>query len=1041
MEKHPVGTDPGHEHVTPAALRAMGLENQTRGRVNLMALAESGMTPDLLETILQQLAGGLPRSSDPDMALNNFARFVEAARNPLGLGSLFERDPRALEILLQIFSASQYFSDLIITDPEGYDLLRITEGQPVARPTLADEIWSELVPHDHDMEKAGNVLRRFKHRESLRVAYGDLICQQRLETVTEQISCLAEAILDAAVRFVLRKHLERRGIPRGPQGKPARFSVLGMGKLGGMELNYSSDIDLIYLYDLEGKTDGIQSQTNEEFFNAVACDVIGLLTATTNLGSLYRVDLRLRPGGAQAPLAISAEAAKQHYDLTGRTWERQAYVKARPVAGDRELGQWFLDQLTPWIYRRYLSLAEITEIKALKRRIEHLTRSVGEEAYDVKTGHGGIRDIEFVIQFLQLLNGGDLPSVRTGNTLKAIAKLSREGCLSDQEQAILSENYRFLRKVEHRLQIMFDLQTHRIPRDDRERHKLALRMGYTSDLRDGPQQAFDREYKKITAENRKMLDHLLHDAFGDDAPADPEVDLILDPDPAPERVHHLLSQYGFKDTAHAYRNLMELAREPFRFLSARRCRHFLASIAPNLLKEISRLPDPDSTLLNLCRVSDSLGGKGVLWELFSFSRPSLKLYVDLCATSPYLSNILIRNPGMIDELMDSLVLDKLPELRDQEATLFELCRGAEDIDPILHSFKNAQRLRVGVRDILGKEEIHATNGALSDIAETCLRQMTRMEYPQLVQKLGEPVVAMGPRAGHIAEFVILAMGKFGGRELNYQSDLDLIFLYEGQGGTQHRRSERKNEGITSNQHFFGELAQRIVKTANRMGPFGRLYEIDPRLRPTGQSGPLATSLDGFAEYFSEGGGQLWERMALCRSRVVLGNEIASTHTLDVITTAVYGHSWQQTDTDEMIEMRDRLEQSATQSNLKRGRGGIVDIEFVVQMLQLRHGASRPSLRQPNTVAAVLALQEEGFLEDADVQFITRSYRLFRTIESRLQLMDLASSDELPGGDQLAKLALMLHYNEPDTLLEECEYCRQHNRRLFERFSEQAASSS
>ncbi|MEK6246961.1 MAG: hypothetical protein N2C12_02200, partial [Planctomycetales bacterium] len=511
-------------------------------------------------------------------------------------------------------------------------------------------------------------------------------------------------------------------------------------KLGGLELNYSSDIDLICIYDHEGKTDGARTQTNEEFFAAVVRDMVKLLTENTDLGMTYRVDLRLRPNGSQSPLVISLEAARQYYDLVGRTWERQSYVKARTVAGDMALGDKFLGQIRSWVYRRYLSLADITGIKALKRRIEHRTRTAGKEAYDVKTGRGGIRDVEFVIQFLQLLNGGDLPAARTTNTLEAIDNLANEGCLSDLERSLLSENYRFLRKLEHRLQIMFDLQTHQMPRGVSELRKLAIRMGYQGNGPTDPQKEFEQDYDRITAENRKVLDHLLHDAFGDDAPADPEVDLVLDPEPAPETVQQVLGQYGFKDTDQAYRNLMELSRESIRFLSTRRCRHFLASIAPGLLKAISQRPDPDSTLLNLCKVSDSLGGKGALWELFSFNPPTLKLYVDLCATSPYLSSILISNPGMIDGLMDSLVLNKLPELRHLESMLADLCRSAEDTEPILHSFKNAQQLRVGVRDILGKEAIETTTGALADIAEAVLRQITRLEYSVLANRLGEPVV-------------------------------------------------------------------------------------------------------------------------------------------------------------------------------------------------------------------------------------------------------------------------------------------------------------
>ncbi|NIL97182.1 MAG: bifunctional [glutamate--ammonia ligase]-adenylyl-L-tyrosine phosphorylase/[glutamate--ammonia-ligase] adenylyltransferase [Planctomycetales bacterium] len=1018
-------------------LRAMGLEETKRGHANLAGMSAAGLTLDLMATVSGQLSEYLPATSHPDMALNNLARFIDASRNPLGLGALFERDPEALKILLRIFSNSQHLSDLLIRDPESYDLLRITEGQPVARDTLCEEIWSEASAWDDDRACAA-ALRRFKQRETLRIAYGDLIRDQRLETVTQQISFLAEAITDAALRFSLRKAADSRGIPRGPDGQPARLVALGMGKLGGHELNYSSDIDLIFVYDLDGETDGRRPQQNSEHFAAVIRDTVKLLSESTPLGVAYRVDLRLRPNGGQGPLAISMERALQYYDVLGRTWERQAFVKARPVAGDLDFGRLFLRNLQAWVYRTYLARADITGIKALKRRIEQRSRGAGEEMTDVKTGHGGIRDIEFAIQFLQLLNGGDLQNVRHVNTLEAIDRLAKAGCLSDQERSLLSEHYRFLRKLEHRLQIMFDLQTHQLPDDPKEVGRLAIRMGYAADSLPPPRQAFQADYQRITKLNRKVLDHLLHDAFRDDAPAAPEVDLVLAPEPTTEQIEQVLGAYGFVDVAQAYRNLMELSQEKIRFLSTRRCRHFLAAIAPALLKAIARRPDPDSTLIQLCKVSDSLGGKGVLWELFSFNPPTLELYVDLCATSPYLSGILISNPGMIDELMDSLVLDKLPTLAELEATLQDLCHAAEDTDPILHSFRNAQNLRVGVRDILGKETIEATTAALADTAEACLRQITRGQYAKLVDRLGEPVITDGPRAGQVCELIILAMGKFGGRELNYQSDLDIIFLYEAEGSTQQRRPTRRSVEKTSNRHFFGELGRRIINVASRMGPYGRLYEIDPRLRPTGRSGPLATSLSELGRYFAEGDGQLWERMALCRARVVVGNRAASQAADQAVAQAAFGRDWRPADAVEVLDMRRRLEETAGQGNIKRGVGGLVDIEFITQMLQLRYAAQLPEIRQPNTLAALAALNAAGRLEEDHFQFLTQSYRWLRRIETRLQLMGSSARDAIAeeAGEQ-NKLAQALGYPDGESLLAECQQLTRQNRLLFEQLFAEA----
>ena len=1020
-------------------LRSIGLEEVARGHANLVDISSAGLTVDLMVSLADQLCEQLPLTSHPDMSLNNLARFVSATRNPLSLGALFERDPEALRILLQIFSTSQHLSDLLIRDPESFDLLRITEGQPVARDTLCNEIWSE-VESLKDSRDCAAALRRFKQRETLRIAFGDLIREQRLETVTRQISFLAEAILDAALQFCLASAAAKRGDPRTPDGQQAHLVALGMGKLGGLELNYSSDIDLIFIYDSDGETDGDRSQSNLEYFSGVVRETVKLLTETTPLGSAYRVDLRLRPNGSQSPLVISMEQALQYYDVAGRTWERQAFVKARPVAGDLQFGQRFLKRLEPWIYRNYLGLADISGIKALKRRIEQRSRRAGEEHSDVKNGRGGIRDIEFAIQFLQLLNGGDVHDIRSVNTLEAMNQLAEAGCLTDQERSVLSENYRFLRKLEHRLQIMFDLQTHQLPREEKELGRLAVRMGFAPDTKPSARAAFAKDYERITELNRKVLDHLLHDAFRDDSPASAEIDLVLDPDPAAGDIQRVLGQYGFRDIDQAYRNLIELSQESIRFLSTRRCRHFLASIAPALLKAIARRPDPDSTLTQLCKVSESLGGKGVLWELFSFNPPTLELYIDLCATSPYLSGILISNPGMIDQLMDSLVLDKLPTLQELETWLGDLCRAAEDTEPILHSFRNAHQLSVGVRDVLGKETIDATTGALSNIAEACLRQIIRQEYQQLVSRLGEPIIDEGSRAGHVCEMILLAMGKFGGSELSYGSDLDIVFLYEGEGSTQQRRATRRSAESTSNRHFFGELGRRVTNVASQLGPHGRLYEIDSRLRPSGRSAPLATALGEFVNYFKEGQGQLWERLALCRARVVVANEPVRSAAAEAVTRAAFDPGWQAGDAEELVAMRRRLEESAGSSDIKRGAGGIVDIEFITQMLQLRYGKKYPSVRQPNTLAALAALHEERLMTEDHFQKLAESYRTLRGIEGRLRLMSASTGGALPDAtDEVAKLAQALRYPDGEALLAECEQLARQNRQLFDDFFAEAAS--
>ncbi len=864
-------------------LISLGFVNPRTAHANLIRLAKAGLPLDLLGTLCDQFAEIAPQLADPDMALNNLERFLLSTRSLLSTAALFERDQQALPNLLLIFSSSQHLSDQLCTDAESYDLLRMTEGRPVARELLVEELVNSVRAQTNQADVLAT-LRRFKRRETLRIAYGDIVQGISVDQVTRQISYVADAIvagaLDFAHRSVWEKHYRKQGNPL----TPPRFVVIALGKLGGLELNYSSDIDLVFLFDSTESAPTNRVTEPQDYANRVSQSLIQLLGENTDLGFAYRVDMRLRPEGKQGALCSPVEETLNYYDLRGRTWERQAYVKARPIAGDIDLGQNYLARLEPWVYRRYLTLADITGIKSLKRRIEANATNKDEAEHNVKTGRGGIRDIEFVIQFLQLLNGGADPDVRTSNTLDAISRLEQSGALTHQEKMLLEENYRFLRKLEHRLQIIYDLQTHQLPRRTSELKKVARRMAFIDSPEKTAIEAFQQDYHQRTEVNHKILEHLLHDAFSDDVETEPEVDLVNNPDPHPEVISQVLQKYNFSEIQSAYTNLMSLAEEPIPFLSTRRCRLFLASIAPRLLAAIAQTPDPDATLVTLSRVSNSLGGKAALWELFSSNHPTLNLYVTLCAACPYLAGILTSNPGMIDELLDSLLIGQLPNVQALEKSLAELTHGAEDEDPILHSFKYSQHLRIGVRDILGKDAIEATHAELSDVAEVCLKRIVASETERLIDKLGEPQIGELPeptpdadfvvwhpgeeQIGKPCQFIVLAMGKLGGREPNYHSDLDLVFLYEADGQT--RPGKRGSQTSTTNKHFFSELGQRIIKRANHFGPNGRLYEVDPRLRPTGRSGPLAVSLDEFVRYFRQGHGRLWERQSLCKARVITG---------------------------------------------------------------------------------------------------------------------------------------------------------------------------
>jgi glutamate-ammonia-ligase adenylyltransferase len=631
------------------------------------------------------------------------------------------------------------------------------------------------------------------------------------------------------------------------------------------------------------------------------------------------------------------------------------------------------------------------------------------------------------------------------------------GCLTDQEYRVLDDSYRFLRKVEHRLQLLFDLQTHRLPEGEDERRKLALRMGYASSeggngASSDPRTAFLHDYQEKTEPTRRILDHLLHQTFAGEADeAEPESDLILDTNPDPETIRAVLGRYPFRDVEGAYFNLSQLAEESVPFLSTRRCRHFLASIAPALLRAIADTPDPDMALVNLEKVTDSLGAKTVLWELFSFNPPSLKLYVDLCAWSQFLSEILINNPGMIDELLDSLVLNQPRSAEELRGELADLCRGAADLEPILHSFQDKELLRIGVRDILNKDAIQATTAALSDLAEVLLEQIAAPQYAPLVKRFGVPILSAGERAGQPCRFAVLALGKLGGGEMNYHSDLDLMMIYEGDGHTQLPSEATRFDRyeLTDNYHFFTELAQHIIKATSYLGPMGRLYSVDMRLRPTGKSGSLVIPLCEFRRYFitgedhsahPEGGAQLWERQALTRARIVHGDAEFGRDVMAAVAEGAYGLSWHPEIAAEILAMRERLQASRPKGNLKRGPGGLADVEFLVQLLQIKYGRDLPALRCPNTWKALAALRKCGLLSEEELTALAAAYDFLLRVQSRLRIVHNRTIDELPeASEEIDKLARRLGYETGERFFTELEQHRTRTRELFLRLIERESA--
>jgi len=1019
----------------------LGLHDGERAARAFAALGKlTADAPGFIPALLRLL----PKAADADLALQQLERLLHTPHGLAQLPELLASNARGLESVLQLLAVSQFFADTLVTYPDGFDWLRKPQRNPTTD-VLSAQLKADL---DRCTDDAAvlRAFRRFRHLNMLRIGVNDLIRERPLEEVTRELARVADACLKNALAVALRTVTRKHGAPLAPGGKPARVAAFAFGKLGGDELNYSSDIDLMFVYDHDGETSKANGTTNMESFGKVVAELVRLLSTITDRGFAYRVDLRLRPEGKSGPLARSLASTLSYYDSRGRTWERQALIKLRAVAGDRELRQEVMAALEPFVYRKYFSFSEINEVKALKRRMEQHSTKTGIDGSDVKTGRGGIRDIEYTVQFLQLLNGGELPAVRQRNTLLALEALEIAGCLHGQETYLLADAYRFLRKIEHRLQLLFDWQTHKLPSGVAALRKLARRMGYTSKRRadagveaggggalagpqrrspldEQPESTFDtrlllidaldlflKDYHDKTTTNRQILDHLLHQTFtgADSGDAEPESDLILVPEPDEAAIRETLAKYRFRDPGRAFQNLGSLAQEAVPFLSHRRCRHFLASIAPQLLRAVAETPDPDGTLTNLERVTASLGAKAVLYELFSFSPPTLKLYVDLCANSPYLGSILTNNPGMIDELLDSLVLDQPREPGEMQAELAELLRGAHDVEPILHSFQDKEFLHVGVQDLLGKSDIRRTTTSLSEVAKTLLQAIFELIEPAAAAKFGAPLPA----------YAVLGLGKLGGREISYHSDLDILLVYAN------------SDAQAAVQHAFNTLAQQAIKLASKVGPLGRLYDVDMRLRPTGKSGSVAISLDEFHRYYGQAG-QLWERMGLTRARHIHGCPAFADAVMAAVRTAMFGKPWLPSHVRELAAMRARLESTATRRSFKRGRGGVVDVEFVVQLLQLKYGQRDPVILKPNVWEALREAHAAGLLPTEEYTALDIGYTFLRFVEARVRIVTDRPLTEVPEhpGDVL-KLARRTGFESSALFLEAFQQCRDRLRTTY-----------
>jgi glutamate-ammonia-ligase adenylyltransferase len=929
------------------------------------------------------------RTADPGIALNRTARLLSAVDDP-NFYSLLE-DTAGIRSLMAILGFSNFLSSLIIRSPGDYIWLMRKEGLSGDR-KIADMHRDISLALDRitTMEDVQRVLRANKYREMLRIGVRDLLGTASLEQTVADISNLAEVSIDAAVEKAFEDLKEKHGIPvqtasDGVQ-RPGRFCVLGLGKLGGEELNYSSDVDLYYLYSHhEGMTTGRRSHgggyrdaiENHRFFVKMGEVVTRLLNDRTSDGMVFRVDLRLRPEGESGEIAYSLPSLEIYYESWGRTMDRLALLKAKPVGGDRRLGEDFLALIAPFIYRSLLDYDTLEEIGSLKERIDLHVREETRGIRDIKLGRGGIREIEFLIQGLQLIHGGRNPVLREKNTLRALERLMQNGFLSERDAEELRGAYVFLRNVEHRIQLVEERQTQVLPGKKEELEKLAWTLGYISEgIPDLP--AFERDLDSNRDKVMELFDRLFGKPDKIPVSAIPGQDDLLREDLPRDQAVEKLRETGFSDPEKAYETLLFLRDGPSWGHFPDSCRILLKKIAPGMMSHLKNVPDPDSALSNLERFIGRVGARVSYYSMLAENPEAIRLLVVLFGSSPFLSALVIRQPDLLDVMVadTDLAAEKPSRIMAEEIRgLLVSSPSLEDEITVLRRYRNGEILRIGLGDLLGLKDLQMVNAELTVLAEVLLNA---------VWGIARREAGAGEDGGE-GNFAVVAMGKMGGREMNYSSDLDMVFLYEGP---------------EDSREFHTRVAQRLITFLTSPTGEGVLYRIDMRLRPSGHSGPLVSTLEAFERYHREDA-MVWERQALTKARWVGGNEQFRPAVEEVLRKLVFHRPFTQEHLDEVVRIRGRMEEEIAREgkepymDIKAGKGGLVDIEFAVQILQLVHGGEYPGLHTPSTLQALDIAVETGLVEEKQYNTLRRSYLFFREIENRSQIFQDRSDPRIP----------------------------------------------
>jgi glutamate-ammonia-ligase adenylyltransferase len=919
-----------------------------------------------LAAAIRPLRAGAPANGPQLDALREAARSAGVEGK---LGRLLKGNAGLGGFLADVAGTSPFLRGLMRDDPQR--LIATLSAEPAAR---LEEICTGVRSAWRDTEESDMMaaLRRARSELALLVALADLGNVWDVVATTEALSRFAEAAVSSAAAFLLRREHDSGAIRLADTGDPARGSgwiLLGMGKLGAGELNYSSDIDLIVLFDREIAPLAADVEP-AKLFVRLTQRLVHLLQERTADGYVFRTDLRLRPDPGSTAVAISTAAALQYYESQGQNWERAALIKARPVGGDIAAGEAFLAALVPYIWRKYLDYAAIADIHSIKRQI-HDHRGHGEIAvagHNIKLGRGGIREIEFFVQTQQLIAGGRNPGLRGRRTLEMLAALEREGWIDAAARDDMTAAYEFLRRIEHRLQMIADEQTHALPDTPEGLERIALLSGFSS---------ADEFAGALLPKLESVRRH--YAGLFETAPAlsTSTGSLVFTGDADDPDTLEALTRLGYARPAEVTRTIRGWHFGRYPAMRSAAARERLTEITPALLEALAGTDNADAAFAAFDRFLARLPAGVQLFALLHSNPDLLDLLATILGTAPSLAETVIARPHVLDALIEPAFFGRLPDRERLARRLSDSLSEARDYEDALDRariFGQEQRFLIGARVIAGALVARHAGAAYADLAELLIGEVlnrARAEFERVY----------GTMPG--GELALLALGRLGGREMNAASDLDLILLYDYAPGA---TSSRGLRSLPSTQ-YYARLTQRLVAALSAPTAEGKLYEVDFRLRPSGKSGPLATKLDAFATYQARDA-WTWEHMALTRARVIAGDpglRERATREIHAILTRPRDPAAVAADVRTMRATVEEEKGHGGRWDLKLAPGALLDIEFVAQYLQLAFGARRPEILDVETEAVLARAADAGLLPAAERDVLVPALRLYQTLIQVLRL--------------------------------------------------------